>query len=313
MGLEIILVVAAALFVSWMIGANSVSTTFGPAVGLGAGGVLRGAFLAGLFGLIGAVVQGGRVAGTVGSGLLTGGSISMVAGSIVLLTASILIIIGVFFEIPIPTAFTVVGGVLGVGLGLEAFAWNLGRIQVLVAIWLAIPFVAVALGYLFSRILRSLVGRRGADEWMAALGILAASFCAFAAGGNLIGLAIGPLVNVLDIPAGLMLFMGGVLILLGAWTGGPRIVSAVSKEYSELGIRRTISTLATASIIAQTATFFGIPVSFNETVICSLVGSGLSAGAGRVQLKKILSTALGWVIAFFVAVCVTWVAVFLFI
>lgn len=69
-----------------------------------------------------------------------------------------------------------------------------------------------------------------------------------------------------------------------------------------MGVVRGICTLATASIIAQTATIFGIPVSFNEAVIMSLIGSGLSAGVGGVQVEKIAKTVISWTASFFVYV-----------
>lgn len=306
MTIDIVLIVAAALFVSWMIGANSVSSTFGPVAGLGAGGVLRGALLAGVAGLIGAFVQGSNVAGTIGSGLLVGGNISSVAGSVVLISASILIVIGIFFNIPIPTAFTVVGGVLGVGLGLDSLSWNTGNVQIVVATWVVIPFVAIFLGYLFSKTLRSFVGDKVSERKLAMVGILFAGFCAYTAGANLVGLAIGPLMNSVDVPLRMLLLLGGGVILIGAWLGGPRIVNAVSKDYSEMGVVRGICTLATASIIAQTATIFGIPVSFNEAVIMSLIGSGLSAGVEGVQVEKIAKTVISWTASFFVSMIITY-------
>lgn len=130
MTVSLVLIFISALLVSWIIGANSVSAAFAPVAGTGASGVLRGALLAGVFGLIGAVVQGNNVAGTIGSGLLTGINLSAIQGAAILLTATLLVTIGIALHIPIPTAFTVVGTVLGVGLGLGA-PWNAGKIQII--------------------------------------------------------------------------------------------------------------------------------------------------------------------------------------
>ncbi|KXA93468.1 hypothetical protein AKJ64_00510 [candidate division MSBL1 archaeon SCGC-AAA259E17] len=312
MTVNFFLVVAAAFLVSWMIGANSVSTAFAPVVGTKAGGVLRGALLAGIFGLIGAVVQGGTVAGTVGSGLIEGVELSTATGSIVLLTAAALIIFGVFSHIPIPVAFTVVGGVLGTGLGL-GYSLNTSNVQIIVAAWIAIPFISIFLGYVFSMILRSFLDEENSETKLGALVFVIGAFCAYTAGANLVGLAIGPLVHDIDLSLKILLLLGGAIILLGAWIGGPRIVNAVSKDYSELGARRSVCALAVATVIAQVATFMGIPVSFNEVIIASIIGSGLVVGVGGIQLKKTAKTALSWIGSFFASLGITWVASIVFL
>ncbi len=312
MDISLILALASALLVSWMIGANSASTAFGPVAGTSVGGVLRGALFAGIFGLIGAVVQGDNVASTVGNELINGITITPISGSIILLTAALLVIVSVFARIPTPISFTVVGGTIGIGLGLSA-GLNLPRIQVILITWVAIPFVAVALGYSFSKGLRYFTDRNDSERLLQALLLTMGAFCAYTAGANLAGLAIGPVMNNVDVSIKLLLLAGGTLILLGAWLGGPRIVSAVSTDYSEMGIRRSICALATAAVIAQSATILGIPVSFNEAIIASIIGSGLSVGVSGIQIGKIVKTGVSWVGVFFLAMGITWAISFSFL
>ena len=306
MSVSLIVVVAAALFVSWMIGANSVSTSFGPVAGSGASGVLRGALLAGIFGLVGAIVQGDNVAGTVGSDILSGATISAPMASVILLSAAVLVVIGVYFQIPIPLAFTVVGSVLGAGLGLGA-TWDVGEVRVIAATWIAIPFVAVILGYGFARVLRKYFSKDGSERPLSLLLFFIAGFTAYTAGANLVGLAVGPLVSIIDVSIILLLLIGGIVIMFGAWLGGPRIVNAVSKDYSAMGMRRSICALSTATVIAQSATLFGIPVSFNEVIIASMIGSGLVAGTSEIRLSKIGKTVFSWVGSFAAAMAISWV------
>ncbi|KXA90203.1 hypothetical protein AKJ57_04335 [candidate division MSBL1 archaeon SCGC-AAA259A05] len=312
MTVNFFLVVAAAFLVSWMIGANSVSAAFAPVVGTKAGGVLRGALFAGIFGLIGAIVQGGNVAGTVGSGLIRGVELTTVTASIILLTAAALIIFGVFSHVPIPIAFTVVGGVLGAGLGL-GYPLNMSNVQVIAATWIAIPFVSIFLGYAFSMALRFFLDKEDSETTLDTLVFVIGAFCAYTAGANLVGLAVGPLVHNIDLSLKILLFLGGATILLGAWIGGPRIVNAVSKDYSELGARRSACALAVATVIAQIATIMGIPVSFNEVIIASIIGSGLIVGVGGIQFKKIAKTVLSWIGSFFASMGITWIATIVFV
>jgi PiT family inorganic phosphate transporter len=122
---------------------------------------------------------------------------------------------------------------------------------------------------------------------------------AFSAGGSQVGLALGPLVPLLgdfDVPLVVLLLGGGLGLLVGSWTGAPRMIKALSQDYSALGPRRSIAALIPSFAIAQTAVFFGIPVSFNQIVVSAIVGSGYAAtgGSGEVSAGKLGVTVLAW-------------------
>jgi PiT family inorganic phosphate transporter len=129
---------------------------------------------------------------------------------------------------------------------------------------------------------------------------------AFSAGGSQVGLAIGPLLPLLDsiafeLPLIAVLFGGGVGLLVGSWTGAPRMIKALSQDYSSLGPRRSIAALLPSFVIAQSAVFFGLPVSFNEIVVSAIVGSGYAAGGGDVSAAKMGYTVLAWAGSFVLA------------
>ena len=123
---------------------------------------------------------------------------------------------------------------------------------------------------------------------------------AFSAGGSQVGLALGPLLPLLDsgpasvIPITGVLLFGGIGLLIGSWTGAPRMIKAIAQDYSSLGPRRSIAALIPSFIIAQTAVFFGLPVSFNEIIVSAIVGSGAAAGDGEVSRGKMGKTGLAW-------------------
>jgi PiT family inorganic phosphate transporter len=134
----------------------------------------------------------------------------------------------------------------------------------------------------------------GQRHFLLALGGLVA----FSAGGSQVGLAIGPLVPMLDsvaVPLTAVLLGGGVGLLVGSWTGAPRMIKALSQDYSSLGPRRSIAALIPSFVIAQTAVAFGIPVSFNEVIVSAIVGSGYAAEEGGVSRTKMVYTVLAWV------------------
>jgi PiT family inorganic phosphate transporter len=131
-------------------------------------------------------------------------------------------------------------------------------------------------------------------EFLLAMGALVA----FSAGGTQVGLALGPLLPLLDpyeLPLTLVLVGGGVGLLAGSWTGAPRMIKALSQDYSSLNPTLSIAVLIPSFAIAQIAVFFGIPVSFNEIIVSAIVGSGLAGGDSAVSRDKAFRTVGAWV------------------
>jgi len=159
--------------------------------------------------------------------------------------------------------------------------------------------LAVALGIaLLSTAVLWLVLRRDRTAGQRRFLLLLGGLVAFSAGGSQVGLAIGPLIPLLgeiEIPLSAVLAGGGFGLLLGSWTGAPRMIKALAQDYSALGPRRSIAALIPSFAIAQTAVAFGIPVSFNEIIVSAIVGSGYAAGNAGVSRKKMIYTVLAWV------------------
>ncbi|MFC6766446.1 inorganic phosphate transporter, partial [Natrinema soli] len=142
----------------------------------------------------------------------------------------------------------------------------------------------------------------GLRRFLLSLGALVA----FSAGASQVGLAVGPLFPLLkDLPTVspiAVLLGGGVGILVGSWTGAPRMIKSISQEYASLGPRRSIATLVPSFLIAQTAVLLGVPVSFNEIIVSAIVGSGLAVtGGDGVSPQKLGFTVAAWVGSFILA------------
>jgi len=137
--------------------------------------------------------------------------------------------------------------------------------------------------------------RRGLQRFLVVLGGLVA----FAAGGSQVGLAVGPLIPLLDgyaVPLTVVLVGGGVGMLVGSWSGAPRMIKALSQDYASLGPRRSIAALVPAFVVAQVAIVLGVPISFNEIVVSAIVGSGVAVGGmAGTSSSKLARTALVWV------------------
>ncbi|WP_096394078.1 inorganic phosphate transporter [Halorubrum trapanicum] len=377
----------ASLFMAWVIGAGSSGATpFAPAVGANAIGTMRAALLVGVFGFAGAVTQGGNVSEAVGSGLVGGISLPVTGVILVLVLGAGLMAVGITTGIPIATAFTVTGAVIGVGLALGGTpVWS--KYQQIGAVWVLTPFVGGGIAFGIASVLprpgvperysvpalAGLVGSvlanvrfsflgdgpesgtlRGVAQHalgvdglasavaitgLAALAVAAVvrwdvsrdeedglrrvllalgSLVAFSAGGSQVGLAVGPLLPLLDevgmISTTAALVGGGFGMLVGSWTGAPRMIKSLAQDYSSLGPRRSISALVPSFLIAQLAVLLGVPVSFNEIVVSAIIGSGAAVG-GRdaVDARKILVTVGAWAGSFALSFALAYAAAALFL
>ncbi len=374
-GVLVAVAIVTCLFMAWVLGANSNSPPFAPAIGANAISTMRAAFVIGLLAAAGALMQGGSISETIGADLIDGVAITPLAATAGLLTAATFMAVGIYTRYPIPAAFATTGAMVGVGLGLggdPAF----DTYRRLGTFWLLVPFMSGGLAYATAVVLRrddvpeatsvpalaGLVGailanvrlgvipdpeaaqgtlagflsrrlgngpaltagvdlgmvlvtvgagllsaylvrkrvlvsaERGIRSFLLALG----GIVAFSSGGSQVGLATGPLEDLfrtqLGLPTTLLLAIGAAGILAGAWMGAPRLLQATSREYAQLGARRSIAALVPGFVIAQLAIALGIPISLNNIVLSGVIGGGLAAGSAGVSRRKIGFTVAFWLL-----------------
>lgn len=286
------------------IGASSVPPSFA-IINSSYSNELRLALIAGLCALAGAVIQGKKVSDTIGSGLLKQ-ELGILQGAIILLIASSLVIVSVISEYPMPTAFTVVGSIVGssFGFGQEIIFSSLNLI---VLFWILTPIMAIILAFLIARIIRAIIPKEKISKIIYLLLLLSGSYVAYTAGAASVGLAIGPLIS-LNLSTISLLIPGGIAILFGSWIYSPRIIHTVSYDYSSIGPRRSTAALLASGLIAQVGVFLGVPVSFNLAIIPSVIGSGLVKGKENQNFKKTGYTVIAWISAFFIAASLAFIS-----
>ncbi|GAB3666720.1 inorganic phosphate transporter [Halopiger thermotolerans] len=367
--------IVACLCMAWVLGANSNSPPFAPAIGANAISTMQAAFVIGLLATAGALMQGGSISKTIGADLIDGVAITPLAATAGLLTAATFMGIGIYTRYPIPAAFATTGAMVGVGLGLGGDP-AMATYRRLGTFWLLVPIMSGGLAYATATVLRrddvpesigvpllaGIVGailanvrlsvipdpvadqgtlarflarRFGGGPTLAAgvdLGIVLVTIgagalafywvrkrvlvsvergirsfllvlggiVAFSSGGSQVGLATGPLENLfrteLGLPSIALLSIGAAGILAGAWMGAPRLLQATSREYAQLGVRRSIAALVPGFIIAQVAIALGIPISLNNIVLSGVIGGGLAAGSAGVSRRKIGVTIAFWLL-----------------
>jgi phosphate/sulfate permease len=145
--------IVACFAMAWALGASSNSPPFAPAIGANAVSIMRAALLIGILAGAGALVQGGSISETVGSGLIRNVGITPLAATAGLLTAASYIGLGVYTGYPIPAAFAVTGAMVGVGLSLggDPAVETYRRIGLF---WLSVPIASSSVAYLTATLLR---------------------------------------------------------------------------------------------------------------------------------------------------------------
>jgi PiT family inorganic phosphate transporter len=140
--------------------------------------------------------------------------------------------------------------------------------------------------------------QRSVEQGIRSFLLILGGIVAFSSGGSQVGLATGPLEELYGVELGLpgivLLALGATGILAGAWMGSPRLLQATSREYAQLGVRRSIAALVPGFVIAQAAIALGIPISFNNIIISGVIGGGLAAGSAGVSRRKIGVTLAFW-------------------
>lgn len=297
----LILAFTGSLFMSWTIGADSASPSLGPVVSSKSLGVLRASLLAGISAFLGAVLQGGKVTETLSTGFVKGVVFDSKSAAVILLISSSLIAIGIWKHLPMPTAYTLVGAVLGGGLGLGG-KLNVSQLTVVFSYWLILPIVSGIIGYLTSKLLRSRIKNNSKNKRILQPILIGVGlYTAFTAGAASVGQAVGPLLASTSLSMTALLAIGGVGILIGAGTGSPKIIHAVAREYADIGPRRSIAALVGTSILAQVASLIGIPISFNAAILGGVIGSGFATSDENVSFERITKTGISWVVSFFLA------------
>jgi phosphate/sulfate permease len=172
----------------------------------------------------------------------------------------------------------------------------------LVAVVVTVLLAAASFQFIRVRTLDSV--DRGVRTFLVVLG----GVVAFSSGGSQVGLATGPLENLYRVELGLpgiaLLAVGATGILGGAWMGAPRLLQATSREYAQLGTRRSIAALVPGFVIAQAAIALGIPISFNNIILSGVIGGGLAAGSAGVSRRKIGVTVAFWLITLVASVAI---------
>ncbi|RLG80481.1 MAG: inorganic phosphate transporter [Thermoprotei archaeon] len=154
-----------AFSLAWINGANNAGNAIGLAVGARALSIRRALWLAAVFDFLGAILFGHFVSMTLLKGIVDTSRIEsayiVVAGMIAALFATALwVLIATLIRVPMSISPAIVGGITGFGLtvaGVSSVNW--GRLAEIVASWIYLPFLSIAVSIALYRLYRVLTKR----------------------------------------------------------------------------------------------------------------------------------------------------------
>ena len=295
---------AAGSYVGWNIGANDTANCIGTTVGCGLLPFRHAAILVAVFAILGGLLQGHHVMDTIGKGIVKD-ELSILAVFVALICSGIFVTLATFFRIPTSTSQAIVGGVMGIGLALDARI-DYAKLLSIVESWVICPILVMVLAFAFYHMLTRLLQRiatrniliQNAMGWLA---ILSGCYVAYSMGANNAGNAVGPIANLGIIHPTVLLAIGGVAIAVGAITYGKRVADTVGKGITPLDIPGAFVAQIASAFGMHLFSIFGIPVSTSSAIVGAVVGVGLVKGARSISQKTIWTILIGWVLTPFLA------------
>ena len=289
----------AGVYVGWNIGANDTANCIGTSVGCGLISFRNAVILVAIFSILGALLQGQNVMNTIGRGIVKS-DLSYLAVIIALLCSGFFITLATFFRIPTSTSQAIVGGVVGIGLAVNAEV-DFSKFIVIAESWVICPLMVMALSFGLMHLLKSILRRfeTGTFRFQNALGWLAigsACYVAFSMGANNAGNAVGPIANLGILHPKLLLLMGGLSIAVGAVTYGRKVADTVGKGITPLDIPGAFVAQVSSAFGMHLFSLLGIPVSTSSVIVGAVVWVGLVKGMKAISKKTIATILLGWLL-----------------
>ncbi|HOQ79763.1 MAG TPA: inorganic phosphate transporter [Candidatus Cloacimonadota bacterium] len=323
------------LFLGWSLGANVAGTVFGTAVETKMLKFKTAAWVASVFVVLGAVLQGGATSST----LTKLGSVNALAGSFtVALSAALSLFLMARIRIPVSSTQAVVGSIIGWDLFTGAFT----DYSVLVGIlssWIITPLLAafftLIIFYLFNAFLNKHAIHIIHLDYYTRLGLLfACAFGAYSIGANNIASVMGMFIdaspfkdifitmNYSIASSTQLFFLGSVAIAIGIFTYSHKNIKTVGNDLYKLSPLTGLIVVLSSSLVLfifsskALASFLHflhlpslplVPVSSSQAIIGSIVGLSLSKGVhnmhynvlGRISIGWLASPVLAGIICFF--------------
>lgn len=297
------------------IGGNDAANPTSAPVGAGVLTIRRALILFALFTILGASLQGFMIMKTIGSGIVP--SIDVVGAISVIIGANIWIIFATMRGMAISTGHAIVSAVIGYGI----IAYGIGglNLDVLGNIglsWIASPFIALAVAFLFFKLIRRIAINYKGDpirfeKTLKALLIISLCFAAYSFGANDVSHATGvyfkiagQAANISDSMSMLLLAIYGAIgLVIGGLTIGKKVIATLAFKVTRLDIPTALAaSLSNAVVVYLFATLpyllmgYGLPISSSYAAVGAIIGAGMANNTRSVSKGSILKLISFWLL-----------------
>lgn len=319
----------------WSLGANDAANIFGTAVGTRMIRFRTAALICSIFVIIGAVVGGTGTSNTLGEL----GSINAIAGAFaVSASAAFTVMLMTKRGLPVSTSQAIVGAIIGWNLfgGLDT---ETAAVIKIVQTWVFTPILAAIFAIIIYFIVKYIIEHTSIhvvrmDKYTRYGLIIAGAFGSYSLGANNIANVMGVFLQVSpfnDIQfAGItftgvqqLFLLGGIAIAIGVFTYSKKVMLTVGNSIFKLSpISAFIVVMATSLVLfvfssqglynfltsLNLPAFPLVPVSQSQAVVGAIIGIGIAKGGRNIQVEKLGTIALGWVLTPLISIFITWIA-----
>ncbi len=281
-----------AVLVSFIIAANNSANSVGALYGSNITGYYKAATISGFFVMLGVILEGWKMGGAIGGGIIVG-ELTTFMSFVVLLTTLILLFLFTFFSMPLSASQIMVGAVIGVAI-FSSMVINSYFLSMIVTSWVITFFGGIFFAYVIYKIFSKFATRMrlfSLSKFYTISLYIGAAFIAYTLGANTIGLIASLTPNYyIYLIAGISAFLGTVLM-------GRRTVRTVGKNITHLDPPRAFAALIGGAFIVELFTQMHIPVSMTQAVIGGIVGTGFVKGYREINRNTIKNLVLSWALA----------------
>ncbi|WP_248925472.1 inorganic phosphate transporter [Paenibacillus hamazuiensis] len=227
-----------------------------------------------------------------------------------------------YFGIPSSSSHTLIGSLAGAviaGAGVDFVNWK-GFIEIIEILILS-PIVAFGTGFVIMWIIKLLIisggnsSRSKLNRVFRTLQIFSAGLLSFSHGGNDAQKAMGVIVFALvatgvqqdlQVPLWVKL-LAATAMGLGTSIGGWRIINTVSKKLIKIEPINGFASDLNSSIVIQTSTAMGMPLSTTHVISSSIIGTGSVMRFYDVKWSVVTKMVMTWVITIPISIVLSYI------
>ncbi|MFN3966699.1 MAG: anion permease [Endomicrobiia bacterium] len=304
-----IIIIFLSVLYGFAIGANDAANSFADWIGARVGKPRTGMLICGIMAFLGALLEGGKVSKTIGSGIIPSQYLTFEIACIGILAAIFWVIFATYFGLPVSTTHSAVGAVAGIGIALSIPHWvgytgefipiKWEVFKKIVICWLVTPTASCVGSFIFYfsliNILRKSHHEKKFYKWSKILLTISSSYVAYTWGTNDVANAVALVSGAKVLPIKMACVIGGGAMAFGAILWGYKVAENVGFNITRLTPIMGFCADLSCAFVIHFFTQLKVPVSTTHALVGAIAGVGLARGTNVVNLKIIRDIVLAWV------------------